>query len=144
MAEGARPAVRVRVGAEVAYGDCDPGGIAWHGHYWRWFEAGRTALMRAADLDVPELIRLGVRVAVVDARCRYHRALRYGDPIEVEAWVEAAGPAVTVRYRILLHGARAAEARTMLAAIHPTEDRLIEIPEVVMARLRAIAAERSA
>ena len=130
--------VRAAVEAEVAFGDCDPGGIAWHGWYWRWFEAARTALMRRLDLDVPELVRLGVRVVVIDARCRYRQPLRYGDRFVTEAWIEATGPAVDVRYRITrVDGVVIAEARTTLAAVEPREDRVMDVPPELLARLEA-------
>jgi acyl-CoA thioester hydrolase len=130
------------VEGEVAFGDCDPGGIMWHGHYWRWFEAARTALMRSVGLDVPELIALGVRVVIADARCSYHRPLRYGERFRVEAWVPLVGPAVDVHYRISRDGELIAKARTLLAAVHPHEDRLMDVPAEVLARLAPVVGER--
>jgi acyl-CoA thioester hydrolase len=125
--------------AEVAFGDCDPGGIAWHGNYWRWFEAGRTALMRKIGLDVPDMVGLGIAVVVTDARCRYHRPLRYGDRIVIETWLEQLGPGVVVRYRLTCGGKKTAEARTTLVVVDPRTGALMRPPAEVMARLQAFA-----
>lgn len=132
----------VSLALEVPFHDCDMGGIAWHGHYYKWFELARTELLRAADLDVPWLVQRGVRVVVGESRCRHHAPLRYGDRFTVWAWIEAVGPGVDVRYRITrpADGAeiRVAEARTLLVAVAPHEDRLIDVPEDVAARLATL------
>jgi acyl-CoA thioester hydrolase len=129
----------VSVELEVAFHDCDLGGIAWHGNYYRWFEIGRTALLRSLDLDVPWLVQRGVRVVVGESRCRHHAPLRYGERFVVAAWIEAIGPGVDVRYRIT-KGApdavvKVAEGRTSLVAVAPHEDRIVDVPPDVLERL---------
>lgn len=138
----------VAVSGQVGFGECDPLGIMWHGHYWRWLEIARTELLRSVGLDVPDLAAFGVRVVVADARCSHHRPLRYAERFRVEAWVPLAGPGVDVQYRVTSGaepgGPLCAKARTLLAAIHPTEDRLIDVPAALLARLEPIVGPRSA
>lgn len=125
-----------RVEVDVPFHDVDLGGIVWHGHFLKYFEIARTALMRSFDLDIDRLHEIGVRVVVAESRCRHHRPLRYGERAVVSAWVETIQPAVSIRYRIDHAGALVAEGRTTLVAVAPDVDRLVNVPPAVLDRLR--------
>ncbi len=46
----------VTVEHTVPFHDVDPLFVVWHGHYFKYFEYGREALMRAHGLDVPRVV----------------------------------------------------------------------------------------
>ena len=75
---------------EVPFHDVDALRIVWHGHYYKYMELGRTALLRDRGIDVPEIGPNGYRLLLVESRCRYTFPLRYGDQGRVHAWFAAA------------------------------------------------------
>jgi len=56
---------------EVPFHDVDGLQVVWHGHYLKYFELARTALMRSRHLDVQDLTALGYRQLVVETQCRH-------------------------------------------------------------------------
>src|SRR4030095_13746916 len=97
-----RPDHAVSVDIAVAFHQCDPLGVVWHGRYFEYFEAARCALLASVGLDVPQIFELGFRMYVTEARCRYMVALAYGDTARVTAWFGPHTPLLRVAYDI--HG----------------------------------------
>ena len=77
----------VSVQIEVPFHDVDSLGIVWHGHYFKYLEMARTALMRGHGLDARDLRELGFGMVMIDCRCRHIAPLRYGDVARVFAWL---------------------------------------------------------
>src|SRR5690606_38392848 len=107
----------VTVQLDVPFHDCDPLFVVWHGRYLEYFEVARTALFRSVALDVPDIMRLGLRMYVTDARCRYMFPLAYGDVVRVRAAFTAATPLIRVAYEVtnVTKGRRSARGYTTLA-----------------------------
>lgn len=70
---------------EVPFHDVDAMNVCWHGHYLKYFEAGRSALQRAFDYDYREMQASGYVWPVVEAHLKYVRPALYGQRIEVRA-----------------------------------------------------------
>jgi acyl-CoA thioesterase FadM len=75
-------------------------------------------LFRSRDLDIDDLVKLGQRLLVVDASCRYVFPLRYGERFRVSAWVSDVGNRIHISYLVwnLTQDRRAAKAHTVLVA----------------------------
>lgn len=85
----------------VIYGDTDQMGVAYYAHYLRWFEVGRTELMREAGIPYRRAEQDGVFFPVTEARCRYRRPARYDDLLRIETTVESLNRvALKFHYRI--------------------------------------------
>ncbi len=82
------PPLQAEVTLEIPFHDVDSMGIVWHGHYLKYFEIARTALMRRAGLDLAEMQASGYAWPVVTCEVKYLRPLRYGQKIRVEAVLE--------------------------------------------------------
>lgn len=67
--------------------DLDPMNIVWHGHYPRFFELARTALMKRIGYGYAEMVASGYAWPVVDMHIRYYRPLRLGRLVEIEAGI---------------------------------------------------------
>lgn len=74
----------VEVIFEVPFHDIDMADVAWHGHYYKYFELARTALFRQFNCDVKDLIIMGLVLPVIESHCRYVAPLTYG--MRVRAW----------------------------------------------------------
>lgn len=70
---------------EVPFQDLDPMQIAWHGNYFRYFEAARVRLLRQIDYDYPAMEASGYSWPLIEAHVRFVQALRYGQRIRVQA-----------------------------------------------------------
>jgi acyl-CoA thioester hydrolase len=70
---------------EVPFQDLDPMEIAWHGNYFRYFEAARVALLRRIDYDYPVMKASGYSWPLIEAHVRFIQPLRYGQLITVQA-----------------------------------------------------------
>ena len=100
MTNRKRPDHAVTIEQRIGLHHCDPLGVAWHGRYFEWFEAARTALFASIDLDVPQIRAFGFRMYIVDAHCRYMAPLAYGDLARVTAWFVATAPLIRVAYDV--------------------------------------------
>jgi acyl-CoA thioester hydrolase len=98
----------------VRYGDTDQMGMAYHGNYLRWFEVGRTEMLRALGMSYREVEEAGIRLPVVEARCRYVRPARYDDQVAVDTVLARVGRAsLTFEYRVSREGTDELLARGM-------------------------------
>src|ERR1700743_2899397 len=70
---------------EVPFQDLDPMDIAWHGNYFRYFEAARVKLLRAIGYDYPAMKASGYSWPLIEAHVRFIQPLRYGQVIGVQA-----------------------------------------------------------
>ena len=134
-----RPDHAVTVELRVAFHECDPLGVVWHGRYFEYLDVARSALLASVRLDVQDIHALGFRLYVTEARCRYMSPLAYGDAARVTAWFSAVSPLLRVAYDVR-HAGRdtwCARATTVLAT---TDERGILIPrtpDAIMDRLPA-------
>lgn len=70
---------------EIPFQDVDPMQVAWHGNYFRYFEAARAALLRSIDYDYPQMQASQFMWPIIEAHVRFVQALRYGQHIQVHA-----------------------------------------------------------
>src|SRR5262245_49897302 len=70
---------------EVPFHDVDAMEVTWHGHYLKYFEIARCALLRRFDYDYPQMQASGYLWPIVDCRIKYVKPIRYGQRIRVEA-----------------------------------------------------------
>ncbi len=73
----AKTVVRVR------YAETDQMHVAYHAHYFVWFEVGRTDLLRHLGWSYREMEQAGFQLPVIEAHCQYLRPARYDEEIEI-------------------------------------------------------------
>lgn len=71
----------------VLYGDTDAGGIVYNANYLRYFEVGRTELMRNWVMSYSEIEKLGFVLPVTESWLRYKAPAVYDDLIHVETTI---------------------------------------------------------
>jgi acyl-CoA thioester hydrolase len=125
MSESAfSPAGFQRFMLRVRYADTDQMGFAYYANYLRWFEAGRTELIRALGSTYRAVEESGVSLPVVEACCRYLRPARYDDLLGIETGVlELRRASIRFGYRVL----RLGEDEALLA--YGTTDHAFMNPE---------------
>jgi len=70
---------------DIPFFDVDPMRVVWHGHYVKYFEVARCALLRSIDYDYPQMEASGYLWPVVEIYLRYVRPARYGRRVLVRA-----------------------------------------------------------
>ncbi len=75
----------------VRYAETDQMGVVYYANYLVWMELGRAEYCRAAGIRYRDMeVNDGVRLAVVEAHCRYLHPARYDEEIVVKTWVAKA------------------------------------------------------
>ena len=129
-----------RCECRVLYGDTDAGGVVYYANYLRYFEQGRTELMRAHVMPYSELEAQGIIMPVVECQARYKASARYDDLLLIETTVGAVKPiSCRFEYRIL----RAADERLLVQGftVNAAVDRngkLVRFPAELLAGLQAL------
>ena len=67
----------------VRYAETDKMGVVYHSNYLVWMEVGRTELCKSLGIPYVEMEADGVLLAVAEANCRYLKAAKYGDDVDV-------------------------------------------------------------
>ena len=75
----------------VRYAETDQMGVVYHANYLIWMEIGRVEFCRASGLRYRDLESAeGIRLAVVEACCRYVSPARYDDEVAIRTKLAAA------------------------------------------------------
>jgi acyl-CoA thioester hydrolase len=77
-----------RIETRVTYAETDAMGIVYYANYLRWFEMGRTELMRAMGIAYKDLEDQGVYLPASEIFCKYHASAEYDDVVIIETSVE--------------------------------------------------------
>lgn len=137
MTQVKRPDHAIEFTDKVAFHQCDPLGVAWHGRYFEWMEKARTELFASRELEVDQIRDLGHRMYIVETKCRYMHPLTYSDPVQVTAWFSAVEPLIKVAYDIYngTTGRWSARATTVLAVTDHAGELLSKTPDALLERL---------
>jgi acyl-CoA thioester hydrolase len=133
-------AVEATVEALVAFHDVDVAGVVWHGHYLKYLENARWALMERLDFGLEAMIASGYAWPIVEAHVKYVHAARFGDRLSVQASLVEWQSRLTVNY-LVTHAAtaeRVARARTVQVAVEASSGVLqFESPAVLVEHVAA-------
>jgi acyl-CoA thioester hydrolase len=86
----------------VRYAETDQMGVVYYANYLIWMEVGRAEYCRAAGIRYRDMeVDDGIRLAVVEAHCRYLHPARYDEEIAVKTRVaNASRRGVEFQYEI--------------------------------------------
>lgn len=123
-----------RVTYRVIYGDVDSMRVAYYANYLRWFEVGRTELLRSMGMTYRQMEDAGFFLPVTEVNCRYRSPALYDDLLIIETAVRELGRVkVGFSYRILREGTDEllAEGFTTHGCLSP-EGKVVRIPADVV------------
>ena len=73
---------------DVRYYETDQMGIVHHSNYIRYFECGRTAMLKELGLPLEKIEESGVMLPVVSVECRYKVPAKLGDTLRVVSIID--------------------------------------------------------
>ena len=126
-----------RTEIRVIYAETDAMGIVYYANYLRWFEVGRTELMRSMGISYREMEEGGAFLPVSEVFCKYHASARYDDILIIETSLGFLKRAsIQFTYRIL----RKADETELVtgSTLHAFVDRqgaIVKVPAVLRAKL---------
>ncbi|BFI96634.1 MAG: acyl-CoA thioesterase [Rhodanobacter sp.] len=80
-----RGVLQVEVEVVVPFFDVDSMDVVWHGHYVKYLEIARCALLDRIGHNYAQMKAAGYAWPVIDLQLRYARAARFGQRITVRA-----------------------------------------------------------
>ncbi len=83
-----------------AFFDIDPMEIVWHGHYVKYLEVARSALLARYDYDYPKMRASGYAWPIVDMRLKYVGPATFGQRLRVRAAIVEWENRLRIDYRI--------------------------------------------
>jgi acyl-CoA thioester hydrolase len=92
--------LEVEVEIDVDFYDVDAMQVTWHGHYVKYFERARCALLRSIGYDYPQMRESGFLWPIVDCRLRYAGPARYGQRLVARATLREWENRLRIDYRI--------------------------------------------
>ena len=128
----------IEIDLEPAFHDCDPMQVVWHGHYFKYFEIARCALLRRFNYDYPQMRESGYLFPIVDARVKYLRSLHFAQPLKV--WVKIAEWENRLKMDYVIRDATSGEvltrAHTIQVAVEVASGEMLYVsPPVLLERL---------
>jgi acyl-CoA thioester hydrolase len=123
----------------VTYADTDAMGIVYHANYLRWFEVGRTELIRSLGIAYKEMEEQGTLLPVSEVFCKYHASARYDDILIIETRVDFLKRAsIQFSYRILRQTDEThLVTGTTLHAFVDRGGKIVKVPAALRAKLNA-------
>lgn len=73
---------------DVRYYETDQMGIVHHSNYVRYFECGRTDMLKKMGLPIEKIEQAGVMLPVVSVECKYKTPAVLGDVLRIVTFVD--------------------------------------------------------
>jgi len=104
---------------DVAFHDVDSMAVVWHGHYLKYLENARWALMEHIGHGYAPMLASGYVWPIIESHVRYVRAARFQERLRVQASLVEWETRLAVNYLVqdAARGARIARARTVQVAV---------------------------
>ena len=129
-----------QITCQVAFHDVDLAQVMWHGHYLRYLENARWALMRRLDFDLATMLASGFLWPIVDLRVKYVRTASFEDRLNVRASLVEWEQRMVINYLVTdeRDGGRVARAQTTQVAVRADNKELqLTLPRAFIERVEA-------
>lgn len=126
------------VDIEIPFHDIDIMGIAWHGHYAKYLEIARCALLETIDYNVPKMMASGYAWPVIEMKTRYASPLHFQQIVQVETTLVEVENRMKINYLIrdAETGKRLSKAYTVqVAVLIDSGEMLFASPRVFLDKL---------
>jgi acyl-CoA thioester hydrolase len=126
------------IDTQVAFHDVDIATIVWHGHYLKYLENARWALMDRIGFGFDAMLASGFAWPIVELQVKYLQAARFGDRLQVRASLIEWQNRLAINYLVTQAGGdqRVARGRTIQAAVEVRSSTLqFTTPRILLDRI---------
>jgi acyl-CoA thioester hydrolase len=123
---------------EPAFYEIDPMDVVWHGHYAKFLEQARAALMNKLNFGYREMKASGYVFPIIELFIRYAQPLRLGQRVRVLARIVEWESRLRINYEIrdVSSGRRLTRAHTVQVAVSTDDGQMRYLsPKVLWERL---------
>lgn len=127
----------------IPFHDVDLMQVTWHGHYVRYLEVARSALLDKIGYGYKAMMASGYAWPVIDMHIRYPRSCSFGDRIRVRARIVESELRLKIDYLITMAetGERLTKASTVQVAVNMDNGEMCyPTPAELQDRIRVAAA----
>ena len=119
---------------DVRYYETDQMGIVHHSNYVRYFECGRTDMLKKLGLPIEQIEQTGVMLPVVAVECRYKVPARLGDTLRIVSIIDKVPMAKLVIRNEIYNpaGQLVCEGSVTLGFIDSVSRRPVRCPEALI------------
>ncbi len=128
------------VTVRIPFHDVDMMEVTWHGHYIKYFELARCALLDRIDYNYQAMRASGYAWPVVDLKVKYVRPARFGQTICIMASVKEYENRLVLDYLVCDQdsGEKLTKGRTIQVAVEiETGDLQLVSPVVLLNKIRS-------
>lgn len=122
----------------VIYADTDAMGIVYHTNYIKWFEIGRTELLRDMRIYYAAFESRGYNLPLTKAYCHFFLPARYDDVLSIETEIEYIKRA-SIKFNCVIRDERQEKKLVEGYTIHActnSEGKIVRIPDDVVDLIR--------
>jgi acyl-CoA thioester hydrolase len=133
--------IKHEIDIEIPFHDVDMMEVVWHGHYVKYFEIARCALLDTIDYNYRQMRDSGYAWPVIDLRIRYAKPAAFGQIITVHAEIVEWENLLKINYQITdkLTGTRLTKGHSIQVAIDSqTKAMCFESPRVLLEKLGVV------
>jgi acyl-CoA thioester hydrolase len=130
----------------VLYGDTDAGGVVYNANYLRYFERGRSELMRERIVSYKEIENMGFTLPLTETWLRYKAPAFYDDELTIETTItEVTRVKCRFSYRISRQASPDMKPKLLVKGytVHAAitrEGKLTRLPDEIIKRIVQCAA----
>lgn len=131
----------VEAETQVQFYDLDPMEVVWHGHYVKYLEIARGALLDTIDYNYPQMRASGYLWPVIDLQLRYVASARFGARLKLRAEIVEWENRLKIDYLIsdAVTGRRLTRASTTQVAVEiATGEMCFASPPVLFDKLKVL------
>lgn len=124
----------------VAFQDCDPMQVVWHGNYYRYLEEARRALLDRIDFSYGDMQRAGYAFPIVDTRMKFVSPCQHAHKLEITATLTEWENRVKMDFVVFNHttGKVSIKAHTIQCAVClTTQEMLFASPQCLLDKVEA-------
>jgi len=129
---------QTEVAVVIPFHDVDLMGVAWHGHYAKYFEIARCALLDQISYNYQEMRDSGFAWPIIEMKLRYAKPARFGQKIMVKARLVEYELRLKIDYVITdaESGERLTKGHTIQVAVDAqAEELLLSSPAILYEKL---------
>ena len=118
----------------VQFFDLDPMEVVWHGHYVKYLEIARCALLDAIDYNYVQMKASGYAWPVIDMHLRYIDSARFAQRLKLRAEIVEWENRLKIRYLVTdaTSGCRLLRASTTQVAVDMTTREMCFVSPAVL------------
>lgn len=133
-----RPTHCAEIDLKIPFHDADMMEIVWHGHYAKYFEIARCALLDRIGYNYLAMRDSGYAWPIIDLRIRYVKSAVFGQNVTVRAAIAEWENRLKIDYLMTdsLTGAKLVKGHTIQVAVNTrNQEMCLESPPVLFEKL---------